>query len=105
MGENCRAIAPLDQIKAERIQTESMHQSDPPRPPKETLPTIYNLPSEDPNEPGLSDEFYIYQPRLLQETFHLPNYPANEVFVGTDLNLYTMSTILSGTSARTGLPF
>jgi Uma2 family endonuclease len=65
-----------------------MHQSDPPRPPKETLPTMYDLPSEDPEEPGLPDEFHIYQPRLLQETFRLPNYPANDVFVATDLNLY-----------------
>jgi len=65
-----------------------MHQSDPPRPPKETLPTMYDLPSEDPEEPGLPDEFHIYQPRLLQETFRPPNYPANDVFVATDLNLY-----------------
>ena len=26
-------------------------------PPRETLPTMYDLPSEDAEEPGLSDEF------------------------------------------------
>ena len=62
-----------------------MHQSDPPRPPKETLPTMYDLPSEDPEEPGLPDEFHIYQPRLLQETFRPPNYPANDVFVALEV--------------------
>jgi hypothetical protein len=32
----------------------------------ETLPTMYDLPSEDPEEMGLPDEF---QPKLLRETF------------------------------------
>jgi hypothetical protein len=29
---------------------------------------MYDLPSEDPEKPGLPDEFY-YQPKLLRETF------------------------------------
>lgn len=29
---------------------------------KEPLPTMYDLPSEDPEEPGLPDEFHYYQP-------------------------------------------
>jgi hypothetical protein len=32
-------------------------QTDPPRSPRETLPTMCDLPSEDAEEPGLSDEF------------------------------------------------
>ena len=44
-------------------------QTDPPRSPRETLPTMYDLPSEDPKEPGLPDEFHYYQPQLLRETF------------------------------------
>ncbi|BBD60177.1 hypothetical protein NIES2109_29720 [Nostoc sp. HK-01] len=32
-----------------------MYQTDPPRPAKEFLPTMYDLPSEDPKEPGLPD--------------------------------------------------
>ena len=34
-----------------------------------TLPTMYDLPSEEPGEPGLPDEFHLYQPQLLRETF------------------------------------
>ena len=65
-----------------------MYQTDPPRPPQEVLPTMYNLPSEDPKEPGLPDQFHIWQPRLLEDTFQPPNYPTEEVFIGSDLNLY-----------------
>ena len=65
-----------------------MYQTDPPRPPKEVLPTMYNLPSEDPKEPGLPDEFHDFQPQLLRETFQPPNYPLEEIFIGADLNLY-----------------
>jgi Uma2 family endonuclease len=52
------------------------------------LPTMYDLPSEDPEEPGLPDEFHDFQPKLLRETCVPPTYPANERFVGADLNLY-----------------
>ncbi|MEM7554139.1 MAG: Uma2 family endonuclease [Cyanobacteria bacterium P01_A01_bin.84] len=65
-----------------------MYQSNPPRPPKEVLPTMYDLPSENPEEPGLPDEFHDFQPQLLRETFAPANYPVEEIFVGTDLNLY-----------------
>jgi Uma2 family endonuclease len=65
-----------------------MYQIDPPRPPQETLPTMYDLPSEDPKESGLPDEFHDFQPQLLRETFQPPNYPPDRIFVGTDLNLY-----------------
>jgi Uma2 family endonuclease len=65
-----------------------MYQTDPPRSPKEVLPTMYNLPSENSEEPGLPDQFHIWQPRLLEDTFQPPNYPLEETFIGTDLNLY-----------------
>ena len=65
-----------------------MNPTDPPLPPKKTLPTMYDLPSEDPQEPGLPDEFHIYQPQLLRETFRPPTYPQEQVFVASDLNLY-----------------
>ena len=48
-------------------------QTDPPRPPTETLPTMYDLPSEDPNETGLPDEYHYLQPQLLR------NIPASHV--------------------------
>lgn len=66
-----------------------MYQTDPPQPPQETLPTMYDLPSEDPEEPGLPDEFHAFQPQLLRETFQLNGQlEENEFFIGTDLNLY-----------------
>ncbi len=52
------------------------------------LPTMWDLPSEDPKEPGLPDDFHYYQPQLLRETFIPPLWPIEEVYVATDLNLY-----------------
>lgn len=46
-----------------------MYQTNPQQPPKPLLLTLYDLPSQDPEEPGLPDQFHIYQPRLLD------NYP------------------------------
>jgi Uma2 family endonuclease len=65
-----------------------MYQTDPPRPPKEILPTMYDLPSENVEDAGLPDEFHNFQPQLLRETFTSPEYPEDEVFIGSDLNLY-----------------
>ncbi|MBD2489309.1 Uma2 family endonuclease [Aulosira sp. FACHB-615] len=65
-----------------------MYQTDPPRPAKESLPTMYDLKSEDPKEPGLPEEFHIFQPQLLRETFSPPNYRTDEIFTASDLNLY-----------------
>lgn len=66
----------------------SIEQTDPPRPPRETLPTMYDLPSEDPEEPGLPDEFHDFQPELLRVTFRPPIYPPEQVFSASDMNLY-----------------
>lgn len=63
-------------------------QTDPPCSPRETLPTMYDLPSEDPEEPGLPDVFHDLQPQLLSATLRLRTYPADQIFTGTDLNLY-----------------
>jgi Uma2 family endonuclease len=49
---------------------------------------MYDLPSEDPEEPGLPDEFHDLQPQLLSLTFCPPNYPASQVFSASDMNLY-----------------
>jgi Uma2 family endonuclease len=65
-----------------------MYQSNPPRPPKEVLPTMYDLKSEDPKEPGLPDQFHLLQPRLLDETFCPLDYTEQEILVASDLNLY-----------------
>ena len=63
-------------------------QSDPPLSPRETLPTMYDLPSEDPKEPGLPDQFHDFQPELLMLTFRPPNSSEDLVFSASDLNLY-----------------
>ena len=46
------AIATLSEFQVKEIK---MYQTNPPVSPKETLPTMYDLPSEDPEEPGLPD--------------------------------------------------
>lgn len=66
----------------------SIPQTDPPLSPKLTMPTMYDLPSEDPKEPGLPDEFHDLQPHLLTRTLRLVDYAPDRIFTGTDLNLY-----------------
>lgn len=65
-----------------------VEQSEPPRSPRETLPTMYDLPSENPEEPGLPDEFHTLQPQLLSRTCRPPKISAQQMFSGTDMNLY-----------------
>lgn len=52
------------------------------------LPTMYDLPSEDPEESGLPDDFHYLQPQLLRETFRPPRWPTEDVYVASDMNLY-----------------
>lgn len=56
--------------------------------PREHWPTMYDLPSEDPEEPGLPDEFHDFQPQLLSATFRLADVAAERIFTAADLNLY-----------------
>jgi Uma2 family endonuclease len=49
---------------------------------------MYDLPSEDSEEPGLPDEFHLLQPELLRQTFRPPTYASEEVFIAADLNVY-----------------
>lgn len=49
---------------------------------------MYDLPSEDPEEPGLPDAFHLLQPELLRLTFRPPSYPKDTVFTASDMNLY-----------------
>ncbi|MFG6099787.1 Uma2 family endonuclease [Leptothoe sp. ISB3NOV94-8A] len=66
----------------------SVPQTEQPRSPRETLPTMYDLPSEFPEEPGLPDEFHDLQPQLLSRTLRLQDYAADNRFTGSNLNLY-----------------
>ncbi|MGK7924083.1 MAG: Uma2 family endonuclease [Spirulina sp.] len=49
---------------------------------------MYDLPSEDPEEFGLPDEFHDFQPDLLKKTCQSPRYLREEYFIASDLNLY-----------------
>jgi Uma2 family endonuclease len=75
-------------MAATNLPAHARFHSDRPLPPKEQLPTMYDLPSEDPEEPGLPDDFHYYQPQLLRETFRPPERPPEGFYVGTDINLY-----------------
>ncbi|MEB3292523.1 MAG: Uma2 family endonuclease [Synechococcales bacterium] len=52
------------------------------------LPTMDDLPSEDPQESGLPDEFHGLQPNLLSMTLALTQYSNYQCFHGFDLNIY-----------------
>jgi Uma2 family endonuclease len=58
------------------------------KPDKASLPTMYDLPSEDPEETGLPDEFHDLQPQLLSATLRLTDVKSDRFFTGTDLNIY-----------------
>ncbi len=52
------------------------------------LPSMYDLPSESPEDPGLPDEFHDLQPQLLSWALALQDYEPTQWFTGTDLNVY-----------------
>lgn len=54
---------------------------------QQILPSMYDLPSEHPEDPGLPDEFHLWQPQLLSKTFRPKTYPPEQVFTASDLNL------------------
>jgi len=56
--------------------------------PRQTLPTMYDLPSEDPEEISMRDQYHGLQSRLLSDTFQPPNITSEQVFVASDLNIY-----------------
>jgi Uma2 family endonuclease len=56
--------------------------------PEQPLPTMYDLPSEHPEDAGFPDEFHRFQANLLCRTFQPATYPIERVFVASDLNLY-----------------
>ncbi|NET70105.1 MAG: hypothetical protein F6K62_03395 [Sphaerospermopsis sp. SIO1G2] len=65
-----------------------MYQNNPPLPPTENMPTMYDLPSELIGESGLPDEFHCIQADLLSETCQPINYSSEEILLASDLNLY-----------------
>jgi Uma2 family endonuclease len=68
--------------------TSFIPQNNSPFPDRENLPTMYDLPSENPEEPGLPDEFHFLQPLLLFLAFLPVNWQTELVYSAVDLNLY-----------------
>jgi len=66
----------------------AMYEPIPPRSPLETMPTMYDLPSELVGESGLPDEFHRIQAHLLSETCKPVGYSPEEILLARDLNLY-----------------
>jgi Uma2 family endonuclease len=58
------------------------------RPVHQTLPTMYDLPSEEIGESGMPDEFHPHQAVLLSETFYPTTVAPDQFFTAMDLNLY-----------------
>jgi len=56
--------------------------------PTDALPTMYDLPSENPADTTWRDLFHSYQARMLDETFYPPTYPISQVFTATNLYIY-----------------
>jgi len=65
-----------------------VEQTDPPLSPRETLPTMYYLPSDNPNESGWSDQFHFLQSHLLSISFQPHQYYPTNVFCMGNMNLY-----------------
>jgi Uma2 family endonuclease len=65
-----------------------MYQPIHPRSPLETMPTMYDLPSELIGDSGLPDEFHLIQAALLTETCQPIDYSPEEILLASDLNLY-----------------
>jgi Uma2 family endonuclease len=55
---------------------------------KKKLPTMYDLPSEYPEDPGMPDEFHFWQSELLIYTFRPPGWDKKRRMAAADLNLY-----------------
>jgi Uma2 family endonuclease len=71
-------------VSRNHLETESAGQTRRSR----QLPTMYDLPSEDPRESGLPDEFHDLQPQLLSRTLRLTGHSSDRCFAGSDMNLY-----------------
>lgn len=65
-----------------------MVQAQPERRWQQPLPTMYDLPSDNPEDSGLPDEFHALQPALLSETCRPTTVPLEDCFTAQDLNLY-----------------
>ncbi|NJK73743.1 MAG: hypothetical protein HC849_23765 [Oscillatoriales cyanobacterium RU_3_3] len=63
------------------------YQYDSQHPQTKVLPTMYDLPSENPEEPGL-DVFHRVQAQLTSDSCIPPNCPLDRALIASDLNIY-----------------
>ena len=63
-------------------------QTNPLRPASQTLPTMYDLPSEEIGDPGMPDEFHVHQANLLNQTFCPTAVSPDNYYKAIDMNLY-----------------
>ena len=54
---------------------------------------MYDLPSEDPKEPGLPDTFHLDLRQLLEFTFLPAGCDAEQVFTASEIALYKVDTV------------
>ncbi|WP_027404153.1 hypothetical protein [Aphanizomenon flos-aquae] len=78
-----------------------MYQYNPPLSPKETMPTMYDLPSELVEESGLPEEFHCIQADLLSETCQTINRAENERQRADKLAEYWRSLVQNGINKPT----
>jgi Uma2 family endonuclease len=83
----------IDTVKMSRLES-SMTTFQPtptptyPQTQQQPLPTMYDLPSDNPEDPGLPDEFHDWQSQLLSETFIPTTYPHEQVLTSRNLFIY-----------------
>jgi hypothetical protein len=65
--------------------------------------TMYDLPSEDPEESGLPDELHDLQPQLLSATLRLANVSKDRILSALTSTFTTICNIRSGINVQTGL--
>jgi Uma2 family endonuclease len=58
------------------------------RPVHPTLPTMYDLPSEDIEDDRMPDDYHHHESVLLSETFQPPTFPPDQVYTAQDLFIY-----------------
>lgn len=75
-------------IRPQSIPAHRIHESVEGWQARANLPTMYDLPSEDPDEPGQPDEYHDLQPQLLSRTLQLVHYARSDCFMASNLNLY-----------------
>ncbi|HMY72381.1 MAG TPA: Uma2 family endonuclease, partial [Blastocatellia bacterium] len=63
-------------------------QNYPLRPAPKSLPTMYDLPSEEIGDPGMPDEFHAHQATLLDQTFRPSAISPDHYYKAVDMNLY-----------------